>query len=255
MFIVNFVTIIKMSQSIGKYKYRMYIISFDKPIYSNEYADLSVNDKDNVHQNSVKKKILKHIRLLQSKHKLNTKDNQTIYENLLNHGHISDLSKNIISIIYDMNLYSKYHNEHEFNLLRLVWLDIENNKSKIKLFDENLQDCYDKSKDIVCLDGRISRVYQTLGINFVSLWEYKEEITNTLLYFVNKLMEKNKCYKYLCQKLELNVEEKKKLWQINYLLVLQLNKIYTEKYLKPDIIDYKVLKKILIENYKELFQL
>lgn len=223
----------------------------------NEYGDLQINDANNVHQNSVKKEIEKSIRMLETKYNM-SESNMTedcelnVLDEMVNCELLCDKTKNLLHLIFWMKIYSKTYSRQEQYLVILIWNIIKNSKDSIELFNTNLLDCY-QDDNILCIDGRIARLFQTIGLNFISLWEYKEQITDIILYFINGLGDKNKRYKYLSNKLNLNDNENAELWLMNYELIKYLNKIFYDKYIKSNILDYNVLKNILLVNYKELF--
>ncbi len=223
----------------------------------NEYGDLQINDANNVHQNSVKKEIEKSIRMLETKYNM-SESNMTedcelnVLDEMVNCELLCDKTKNLLHLIFWMKIYSKTYSRQEQYLVILIWNIIKNSKDNIELFNTNLLDCY-QDDNILCIDGRIARLFQTIGLNFISLWEYKEQITDIILYFINGLSDKNKRYKYLSNKLNLNDNENAELWLMNYELIKYLNKIFYDKYIKSNILDYNVLKNILLVNYKELF--
>ena len=227
-----------------------YIITFkqNKNFETNHYADFKIDDDNNVHQNSVKKKISKNIQKLEQKY-----DRTINYQQEMNNcDKLSERSKILINLIFLMNIYSKTYKRYECYLLSLIWNIVKVDDKKILNLDKNLLDCYIDNK-IVCIDGRIARIFEAIGLHFVSLWEYKEQITDILVFFVNSLIIKNKRYNILLNKQQLNEEETLELWLINHKLIKYLNKIFTKKYIETNILDYNVLKTILLINYKELF--
>jgi len=252
-----------------------YTIKFKKNnLYESEYVDLKIDDNNNVHQDSVIRKIRNCITNLENTY--NIKCNQCDYDNYLNeileYKDFNKKSELLIRLIFIMNLYSKNMDRNEPYLLYLIYKIIKlkaqnfrndnnanNDNNGNKFYEEqcnklnnNLLDCYEGDQ-IVCIDGRIARIFQTLEIGFLSLWEYKEKITDTLLYFINNLIKKNNSYRNLCNKNILSENERLQLWLMNYELIKFLNKKFNREYIKPDLLCYKVIKAILLSIYKELF--
>ena len=229
-----------------------YILKFRNKIFTNEFSDLLANDKDNVHQYTIQRKILKKIKELENNLNCEINIEETI-EKITNNEQLDKQSKYLVELIYNMNLYSNIFKKREPYLLCLVWLNLKNND--ILLFNRNLLDCYNINNNIECLDGRLARIFQTLKIKFITIWTYKEKIIDSMLFYINSLKCINEDYKRLCDSLYLDDNDKFKLWMINYQLVSFLNKKFTNKYLKTKKLDYQTLRNILISNYKELFQI
>ena len=215
-----------------------------------DIIDISNYDTQNVHQRSIEDKTIVEINKLMESHKLYELSADKIIE--IKEEMLKKIkNKHIVELIFSMSL--KYLNISEDFILCLIWTHIKHDDQMIEMFDKNLEECLDEDLQIRCEIGRVPQLLQTIGVNFVPLYVYKEEIINSILYYKNKLSEFYPIYRTLENKETLTTYEKNKLTIYNIKFIQFLNKKFS-KYLENNSIDYKTLRIILLPNYKELFR-
>jgi hypothetical protein len=167
------------------------------------------------------------------------------------------------------NVKSKFHNLDEIEIINLVWTRIHhpinnNNCSRLKEeFIQQLRDTSINDSDLVCVDGRIARILQTLEFdadpNLLSLrpvWAFREEISERICQYRRRLMEKLPA---IYQRLETTASDEMtcddfdRLDQFNLCLIKNLEIKFHKDYVKPALLTTDELNQLTRDYYDALY--
>lgn len=237
-------------------------------------VDLAIDDQHNVHNKTVRKHTVDAINLLK-KSDLHKYSIESAINNIselieLNSNYDSNTlfnAKRAIEMINQLN--SFYHNAHigEKEIVRLVWERI-NHSTNSKIVDvlknnliEQLADCVNDN-GVHCIEGRITRILQTLEksdaedlFTFRPLWAYKEEISDVISRYRDKLFDKlPKKYRDIDNKLQLNADDYKDLDKFNKCLIKNLERKFDMDYVSSGILNMDELKDLTKNYYESLYE-
>ena len=223
-------------------------------------VDLDLEDRHNVHNTTLKRNAQQVINSLKvSDQKKYTIDTALIeIRKMIEFNLDPDLDKLdralfVLDKIEEMDSTYQCVNLKELEILRLVWERINhpiNQKQVIQLKQnliDQLADCGYGSNSIHCCEGRIMRLLQTLEqcdveniVDLRPLWAYKEEISNKITHYKDKLLKKTpEIYQELEKKLDLTPEDINLIKKFNRCLIRNLDQRFE--------IDY-VSKKLLTKD-------
>ena len=237
-------------------------------------VDLAIEDKHNVH-NSCLKRNASHVilKLKESDRHIYSIDDalKEIFEmiELCPDTNLDKLDDATVSLTSICSIDAYYHsgNISEKELLRLIWDRIHhpvNHEISAQLRDnliEQLADCRNGYSGVHCCEGRIMRILQTLENcdqeNIVSLrpmWAYKEEISNKISIYRQKLLNKvPQKYKNLEGKTDLTDTDRELLDIFNKCLINNLTKRFTIDYLSQGLLTKNELDDLTQVYYESLY--
>jgi hypothetical protein len=237
-------------------------------------VDLVMEDKHNVHNQCLKRNainVIKNLQIFDQHHY--TMDSafndisqmielspDTNLERLESASYVLESIKNIGAFYHTAKI-------SELEILRLLWERINHpiNHECVSRLKENLieqlADCQNDYSGVHCCEGRIMRILQTLELcdaeNIVTLrpmWAYKEEISNQIIKYREKLLFKapNK-YQNLEKKTELTSEDSQLLEKFNRCLINNLNKRFEIDYISTGLLTKDEIEELTQVYYESLY--
>jgi hypothetical protein len=249
-------------------------IDYIQRIPIEDRIDLAVEDKHNVH-NSCLKRNASHVihKLKESDRHIYTVEQAIgdIFE-MIELSPDTDLDK-LDDATASLNaicaIDARYHagNISEKELIRLIWDRIHHpvNSEVITQLKENLidqlADCRADYSGVHCCEGRIMRLLQTLEncdcediVSLRPMWAYKEEISNKISLYRQKLLEKvPQKYKDLENKTDLNDDDYKLLDLFNRCLINNLSRRFEIDYLSKGLLTKNELDDLTNIYYESLY--
>lgn len=242
-------------------------------IHPDDRINMLIDDRHNVHNATLKRHAMQVIvNLKQSdQHKYTIESAITDILDMIEMNPDTNLdllesAKNVLESINDIN--ATYHNAYitEKEILRLVWERINHpiNQSVVDQLKSNLieelADCVNNYSGLQCCEGRIMRILQTLEscdkesiVNLRPMWAYKEEISNKILKYRQKLLLlAPDIYRKVDAKITLNDNDKVLIKQFNDCLKSNLEKRFNIDYIQSGLMSTTELHELTMEYYNEL---
>jgi hypothetical protein len=239
-----------------------------------DQIDLDLEDKHNVHNKTLKRQASHAISQLRKTDQHQYTIDQAIEEikYLIEFNLSPDIEKldealYAVEKIDQMDVFYHSGQTSEKEILRLVWERINhpvNHKMKDQLCEnliDQLADCKNDYTGVHCCEGRIMRILQTLElcddgnvVNLKPLWAYREEISNKILKYREKLLNKAPS-KYITfnDKTVLDTSDRHAQQTFNQCLITNLKKRFTRDYVEKGILTQKELEDLTRVYYDSLY--
>jgi len=236
--------------------------------------DLAIEDKHNVHNSCLKRNALHVIQKLKNSDSHAYSIDQALEQifDLIEMSPDTDLDKldnatTSLTLICSIDAYYHSGNISEKDLLRLIW-DRIHHPVNAEIIDqlkdnliEQLADCRNSYSGVHCCEGRIMRILQILENcdreNIVSLrpmWAYKEEISNKICVYRQKLLNKvSQKYRDLEKKLEFTKNDCELLNTFNHCLIENLTKRFEIDYISTGLLTKNELNDLTQVYYESLY--
>ncbi len=181
----------------------------------------------------------------------------------------AEIAKQVIRQIDGMNCLYVTANIREREIFRLVWERINHpvnsgitNQLKENLIKE-LADCNrgQGKLSLHCCEGRVTRLLQSLQecdtegiVNLRPMWAFKEEITNRISKYRDKLLKKGpKKYRQLETQFDLTDQDRKDVDKFNSCLIANLQKRFRKDYVDPGYLTQPELNDLTRVYYESLY--
>lgn len=271
-----------------------YVITYNPyhpPIYRvplEDRIDLAIDDKHNVHNQTLKRTAGQVIHQLQQ-------CDQKIYsvpssideiEQIIELHPNTDIEK-LDNALYSLHTISQldaiYHMREttpreagipieipEKEVLRLIWerihhpINTEHRSELIESFIDQLADCCGETGSVHCCEGRIMRLLQTLELNdhdptlvdLKPMWAYREEIAHQITRYRDKLLQKVPYrYQALETKSQLTLHDQELLDQFNRCLIRNLNKRFEIDYVSKGLLTTDEITDLTKVYYESLYEI
>lgn len=237
-----------------------------------DQVDLTIEDEHNVHNKTIKRTAAVAIKNLKKcDNKLWNNINTTISNihecaSNLNLNNKQQIRENL-SLMQNLNAYYKNGKISEMELIRLIWCRIHDpiNQSVMKTLKENfynqLIDCGNGERNLHCLEGRITRLIQSLQhcdvenlVDLKPMWAFRDEIVNKIQQYQKKLIERAPpIYSDLIDLIDPNESQKLLLKKFNDCLVKNLNRRFDIDYIQSNYLTQLELNDITQVYYDSLY--
>jgi hypothetical protein len=247
-----------------------------------DQVDLDLDDNHNVHNKTIKRTAVAAIESLkqvdQSQYSIESAiadllefldgSNDTIGSLELKPEKI-DVAKQVIRQIDAMNCLYVTANIREREIFRLVWERINHpvNQPIVNQLKENLiKELADCNRghgrlSLHCCEGRVTRLLQSLQecdaediVNLRPMWAFKEEITNQISKYREKLLKKGPdFYRQIETKLDLTDKDRTEIDKFNSCLISNLQKRFCKDYIDPGYLSQPELNDLTRVYYESLY--
>lgn len=237
-------------------------------------VDLAIEDKHNVHNSCLKRNATSVIQQLKDSD-LHIYSIDKALEEIFDMIEMSpdtnldklDDATAALTLICSIDAYYHSGNISEKDLLRLIWdrihhpVNVELQSQLKENLIEQLADCRNGYSGVHCCEGRIMRILQVLEncdrediVNLKPMWAYKEEISNKIGLYRQKLLDKvPQKYKDLEEKSELTENDHELLDTFNHCLIKNLTKRFEIDYVSKGLLTKDELEDLTQVYYDSLY--
>ena len=234
-----------------------------------DIVDLEIGDRHNVHNKTVKRTAVMAIKELE-KSDSKTYSIESAIDSIRDHLKIGG-SENALRALKNINDIDGYYNTAklpEREILRLVWERI-NHPININQIDqlkanlaEQLADCCNGNTGVHCCEGRITRILQSLQhcdqeniVNLRPMWAFKDEITDKIPRYREKLLKKLPSKYNFDEKNDIDItdNDRKLINQFNSCLIKNLNERFYRDYVETGYLNKNELNELTKVYYESLY--